>query len=266
MTILDTIVRDKQEEVARRKADAPVGRLAARARGLRDARDFESALRPRDGAVRVIAEIKKASPSRGVLAGALDPVALARTYSGHGAAAISVLTDEKYFRGSLDDLTAVRAAVDTPLLRKDFTIDEYQVWEARVAGADAVLLIVAILDDRHLVDLQAAAKGIGVATLVEVHTRAELERALSAGARILGINNRDLRTFETRIDTTLDLLPSVPPGPLVVSESGFFTGVDVARVAEAGVGAILVGEALVRATDPAAKLAELAAVAVGRAR
>jgi indole-3-glycerol phosphate synthase len=185
-------------------------------------------------------------------------VGLATTYARHGAAAISVLTDEKYFQGSLDLLEAVRAHVEVPLLRKDFTLDEYQLWEARAAGADAILLIVSILGPSHLRDLQAAAKGLGLASLVEVHAAEELDVALRAGAAIIGINNRDLRTFETHIETTLALLPQIPPGPIVVSESGFSRGDEVRRVVAAGAHAVLVGEALVRAADVGAKVRELA--------
>ncbi|MBI2217777.1 MAG: indole-3-glycerol phosphate synthase TrpC [Candidatus Rokubacteria bacterium] len=257
MTILDRIVRDKYEELEERKGAVPQARLAEACRALGPARDFEGALAPAPGTIRVIAELKKASPSRGVLAEAFDPVALARVYDANGAAAISVLTDERHFQGRLELLGEVRAAVRAPLLRKDFTIDEYQLWEARAAGADAVLLIVAILEEPLLADLLSAAQGLGLAALVEAHTGPEVDSALRAGARILGVNNRDLKTFETRIETTLDLLPRIPPGPIVISESGFFTAADVRRVAEAGVGAILVGEALVRASDPAAKLREL---------
>jgi indole-3-glycerol phosphate synthase len=257
MSILDDIVRDKRDELQRRRAAVAQSVLEARCRSLAPARDVEEALRPVAGGVRLIAEVKKASPSRGVLKADLDPVALATTYARHGADALSILTDEKYFQGSLDDLQAVRAAVDAPLLRKDFTLEEYQLWEARAAGADAVLLIVAILDPPLLRDLLQAAKGVGLAALVECHTAPELEVALSAGARILGINNRDLRTFETRLETTLALLPSIPPGPIVVSESGFFTGDDVRRVVAAGAHAVLVGEGLVRATDVGAKIREL---------
>jgi indole-3-glycerol phosphate synthase len=220
-------------------------------------RDFEHALTPTTAGVRLIAEVKKASPSRGVLAADLDPMALAATYARHGADAISVLTDAKYFQGSLEVLQRVRATVDVPLLRKDFTIDEYQLWEARAAGADAVLLIVCILEPPLLRDLAAAAKGLGLASLVECHTEAELEIALAAGSRIIGINNRDLSTFETRIETTLALLPKIPPGPIVVSESGFFASADVRRVVDAGAHAVLVGEGLVRAADVAAKIREL---------
>jgi indole-3-glycerol phosphate synthase len=257
MSILDDIVRDKRDELQRRRAAVAQSVLEARCRSLAPARDVEEALRPVAGGVRLIAEVKKASPSRGVLKADLDPVALATTYARHGADALSILTDEKYFQGSLDDLQAVRAAVGAPLLRKDFTLEEYQLWEARAAGADAVLLIVAILDPSLLRDLLQAAKGVGLAALVECHTAPELEVALGAGTRILGINNRDLRTFETRLETTLALLPSVPPWPIVVSESGFFTAADVQRVVAAGAHAVLVGEGLVRAADVGAKIREL---------
>ena len=258
MSILADIVRHKRQEVASLKLGQPRAALQAMCEKLAPARDFERALRPARGGVRLIAEIKKASPSRGVLAAAdFDPVALAMTYARHGAHAISVLTEAKYFQGSLDTLQRVRASVEVPLLRKDFTIDEYQLWEARAAGADAVLLIVSILEPPLLRDLAAAAKGLGLAALVECHTAAELEVALAAGSRIIGINNRDLTTFETRIDTTLALLPKIPPGPIVVSESGFFTAADVRRVVDAGAHAVLVGEGLVRATDVVAKLREL---------
>jgi indole-3-glycerol phosphate synthase len=187
----------------------------------------------------------------------LDPVSQACTYASAGAAAVSVLTDEKYFRGSLDDLVAVRAAVARPLLRKEFIVDEYQLWESRAAGADAVLLIVAALDQEALSDLAQAAKGIGLATLVEVHTAEELDLALALGARVIGVNNRDLQTLKTSLAPSLTLLPLIPPGPLAVSESGITTGADVERVVAAGACAILVGEGLVRATDVRAKVREL---------
>jgi indole-3-glycerol phosphate synthase len=256
-SILEQIVQDKRVEVASRKRTAPRGELERRCADLAAARDFEAAITPVTGGVRLVAEVKKASPSRGVLAHDFDPVGLARTYAQHGAAAISVLTDEKYFQGSLDLLAAVRAAVAVPLLRKDFTIDEYQLWESRAAGADAVLLIVSILEGALLRDLLAAAKGLGLAALVECHTAAEVDVALGAGSRLLGINNRDLATFETRIDTTLALLPRIPPGPIVVSESGFFTGEQVRTVMAAGAHAVLVGEGLVKADDVPAKIREL---------
>ncbi|PYN98912.1 MAG: indole-3-glycerol phosphate synthase TrpC [Candidatus Rokuibacteriota bacterium] len=255
--ILDDIVRDKREELHRRQQTTPLAVLEARGRDLPPARDFEEALRPRPAGVRLIAEVKKASPSRGVLAAALDPVALATTYAQHGADVISVLTDEKYFQGHLDLLAAIRAAVAVPLLRKDFILAEYQLWESRVAGADAVLLIVSILEPSQVRDLLHAAKGIGLAGLVECHTAGEVETALTAGAQVLGINNRDLTTFQTRIETTLELLPLIPPGVTVVSESGFFTGDQARRVAAAGAHAVLVGEGLVTAPDVPAKIREL---------
>src|SRR2546421_5488161 len=256
MSILDEIVEHKRAEVVASKHATPRSALVARAAMLPPPRDFERALAPRPGRARLIAEVKRASPSRGVLKDDLDPVALASTYARHGADAISVLTDARYFRGSLDDLAAVRAAVDVPLLRKDFVLDDYQLWEARAAGADAVLLIVAILEPSQLSGLAAAAKGLGLAALVECHTAAELDVALTMGARLLGINNRNLATFETRVETTLSLLPQIPPGPLVVSESGFFTASDVRRVIDAGAHAVLVGEGLVRAPDVGAKIRE----------
>jgi indole-3-glycerol phosphate synthase len=257
MSILERIVADKREELARARAGVPRAELERRCEALAPPRGFEAALVDPRGGIRLIAEVKRASPSRGVLAPDLDPVELARAYAAAGVDAISVVTDEKYFRGSLATLQAVRAAVSLPILRKDFTIDEYQLWESRAVGADAVLLIVSILEPPRLRDLLAGAKGLGLAALVECHTPAELDVALGAGARTLGINNRDLATFETRIETTLELLPLVPPGPVVVSESGFFTGDQVRRVAEAGAHAVLVGEALVRAEDVGAKVREL---------
>ena len=256
-SILGRIVEDKRQEVASRKRTAPRTLLERRCAGRPAARDFEGALTPAPGGVRLVAEVKKASPSRGILTPDFDAVGLAGTYARHGAAAISVLTDEKYFQGSLDLLAAVRAAVGVPLLRKDFTIDEYQLWESRAAGADAVLLIVSILEPPLLRDLLAAAKGLGLAALVECHTAAEVDTALGVGSRLLGINNRDLATFETRIETTLALLPRIPPGPIVVSESGFFTGEQVRTVVGAGAHAVLVGEGLVTAHDVPAKLREL---------
>jgi indole-3-glycerol phosphate synthase len=260
MSILDAIVRDKRDEVARRRVLTPRAELERACAALPPTRDFEGALRPAPGSVALIAEVKKASPSRGTLAPdrPWDPVGLARTYADNGAAAISVLTDEKYFQGRLELLAEIRAAVQVPLLRKDYTIDAYQLWESRAAGADAILLIVAILEPVQLRDLLAAAKGLGLAALVEAHTAAELDTAVGAGARVVGINNRDLRTFETRLETTVALLATVPPGVTVVSESGFVAAADVRRVVSAGAHAVLVGEGLVRAADVGAKVRELA--------
>jgi len=258
MGVLDDIVAHKRSEVARQRARCPAPTLEAACRGLSPAGDFEAALRP-GGARRVslIAEVKRASPSKGTIKADLDPVSQARAYVAAGAAAVSVLTDEKYFRGSLDDLVAVRAGVTGPLLRKEFIVDEYQLWESRLAGADAVLLIVAALDGQALSDLAQAAKGIGLGTLVEVHTAEELDRALTLDARVIGVNNRDLQSLETSLAPSLSLLPRIPPGQVSVSESGIATGADVERVVAAGARAILVGEGLVRAADVRAKVREL---------
>ena len=265
MGVLDRILVDKRKEISRLRDAVSQAELEALCRGLGPAREFEAALRPSSvGGVRLIAEVKKASPSRGTLNAALDPVTQARLYARAGAAAISVLTDEKYFRGALGDLVAVRAAVELPLLRKEFILDEYQLWESRAAGADAVLLIVAALDDARLRDLHHAAKGIGLATLVEAHTAAELDRAVALGAPVIGVNNRDLQTLETRLDVSLALLPRIPPAHTAVSESGIFTRDDVLRVVGAGAHAVLVGEGLVRASDVAAKVRELTLQGRGR--
>ena len=262
MGVLDEIVANKREELQRLREDTPQARLESACRGLAPARPFEAALRPAGpSGVRLIAEVKKASPSRGTLNAALDPVAQARLYAGAGAAAISVLTDQKYFRGALEDLIAVRAAVDVPLLRKEFILEEYQLWESRAAGADAVLLIVAALATAQLRDLQDAAKGIGLATLVEVHTAAELERAVTLGAPIIGVNNRNLQTLETSLEPSLTLLPRIPRAHTAVSESGILTREDVEAVVRAGAHAVLVGEGLVRAHDVPAKVRELALLA-----
>lgn len=261
MGVLDEIVRDKRAEILRRRREVARSELEARGRGRGPARSLAAALRPRPPRrVGLIAEIKRASPSRGPLRASLDPVALARTYAAHGARALSVVTDEKHFQGRPEDLERIRETVELPLLRKDFVLDEYQLWESRALGADAVLLIAAALEGRHLRDLLESAAGVGVGALVEVHTARELERALALEPGLLGINNRDLQTLETRLETSLALIPLVPPGPLVVSESGLFTGKDVERVVAAGAHAVLVGEALVTADDVAAKVRELALV------
>ncbi|HTI52593.1 MAG TPA: indole-3-glycerol phosphate synthase TrpC [Verrucomicrobiae bacterium] len=258
MGVLDEIVAHKRAEVAALKARRSVGAVAAACHGLAPALDFEAALRPPPGTrVRLIAEVKRASPSQGLFRADLDPIAQASTYAAAGAAAVSVLTDARYFHGSLDDLVQVRRAVPVPVLRKEFIVDEYQLWEAREAGADAVLLIVAALEDAALRDLLGAAKGAGLATLVEVHTAAELDRALRLGAPVIGINNRDLQTLATTLAPSLALLPQIPPGPIAVSESGLRTGADVAQVVAAGAHAVLVGETLLRADDVAAKVREL---------
>jgi indole-3-glycerol phosphate synthase len=255
--ILDDIVRQKRADLERVKAAIPLAQLRQRPVFAAPRRDLRGALGARRRAV--IAEIKKASPSRGVIRSDFDPVSIACGYAVHGAAAISVLTEERFFQGHLDHLAAIRDAVDVPLLRKDFLFDPYQIYEARAFGADAALLIVAILPDDTLRALLSLAEELQLAALVEVHDRAELERALSGGARLLGVNNRDLRTFRTTLATTEALLPAVPADVLVVAESGIESRADIERLEAAGVHAFLVGETLMRAADPGAKLAELLA-------
>jgi len=257
MGLLDEIVARTRIAVAARRAAASRSALEARAARLPGPRNLASALTPHArGRVRLLAELKRASPVAGVLARGFDPIPLAPRYVSAGAAGLSILTDP-HFQGSLADLEAVRAAVDCPVLQKDFVVDEYQVWEARATGADALLLIVAILEPALLADLFQAAKGLGLGVLVEVHDEAELEAAADLGAGLIGINNRDLQTLTTSLEPSLTLLPQIPPGPLAVSESGLASGADVARVVAAGAHAVLVGETLLRAGDVAAKVREL---------
>ena len=259
--ILDDIVRDKRADVTRSKATVPLTALQQRPLFHAQRQPFRDALEARPRAI--IAEVKKASPSRGVIRADFDPVQIARSYARGGAAAVSVLTEERYFQGHLDHLAAIRVAVDLPLLRKDFMVDAYQLYEARAFGADAVLLIVAILADAQLQELLWLADELNLAALVEVHDGDELERAARSGARLVGINNRDLRTFHTSLETTERLLPLVPAEAFVVAESGIETVVDIERLERLGVSAFLIGEALMRAPDPGAQLAVLLE---GRAR
>jgi indole-3-glycerol phosphate synthase len=254
-TILDEIIAHKREEVARQKQANPLDAWRAEAESAAPPRDLLTALR--GPGVSLIAEVKKASPSKGLLCPDFDPVALARTYAANGAVAISVLTDAHFFQGSLDDLHAVRAAVDVPVLRKDFVVDAYQIYEARAADADAVLLIVAALDDATLHDLYALIRQLNMAALVEVHNAAELERALAIEPHIIGVNNRDLRTFHVTLDTTAALRPRIPADVVVVAESGIHTPEDVARLASLNVDAMLVGEALVTAENVGEKVRSL---------
>jgi len=255
--ILDEIVRDKRVDVELSKARISLQDLQARPLYKAARRPFRAALAARARAV--IAEVKKASPSKGVICEPFDPVAIARSYAAGGAVAISVLTEERYFQGHLDYLAAIHAAVSLPLLRKDFLFDPYQLYEARAYGADAVLLIAAgeVLSDALLRELVQLAEALEMSALVEIHDRDELQRALRCGARLLGINNRDLRTFHTTLATTEALAPLVPPQVLVVAESGIETPNDIERLERAGVGAFLIGETLMRAADPGRKLAEL---------
>jgi indole-3-glycerol phosphate synthase len=257
--ILDKILKVKREEIAAAKQKHPLAELRDDAERAGKPRDFIGALRSKISAGRpaVIAEVKKASPSKGVLRADFDPVAIAQSYARHGAACLSVLTDAKFFQGSRDDLVRARETSGLPVLRKDFIVDPYQIHEARAMGADCVLLIVAALDDEAMIGLERVAMELGMAVLVEVHDDNEFERALNLQTSLLGINNRNLRTFETRLETTLNLLGRIPQGKLVVTESGILTVGDVERMRFAGVEAFLVGEVFMRAADPGEALATL---------
>lgn len=257
--ILEKILAVKRDEVAAAKRRQSLAGLRAEAQAADKPRDFLGALRSRISAdmPAVIAEIKKASPSKGVLRADFDPVTIARSYARHGAACLSVLTDAKFFQGKQEYLGQARGASGLPTLRKDFMLEPYQIYEARAWAADCVLLIVAALDDAVMVDLEQVAMDLGMAVLVEIHGREELDRALRLNTPLLGINNRNLRTFETRVETTLDLLKDVPPDRLVVTESGILSAADVGRMRQAGVNAFLVGEAFMRAPDPGAQLATI---------
>lgn len=257
MSVLARILEHKRAEVAEAQARVPFSQLEEQIQRAPAVRSFAQALRRADGCVAVVAEVKKASPSKGIIREDFDPLQIADIYARNGASAISVLTDKRYFGGHLDYLHAIRQRVPIPVLRKDFIIDRYQVLEARVAGADALLLIVSALDDDTLSDLLAYTRELGMEALVEVHTEEELRRALRAGATVIGINNRDLSTFRTRLEVTERLAPLVPSGCLCVSESGIESAEDVHRVAHAGVHAVLVGESLMRAEDIGEKLREL---------
>ena len=257
--VLARILATKVDEVAAAKAVRPAAELLRAAQAASAPRGFERALRAKIAAGRaaVIAEIKKASPSKGVLRPIFDPPAIAARYEAGGAACLSVLTDRPYFQGAPEYLVAARAATGLPVLRKDFVVDEYQLIEARAWGADAVLLIVAALDQPRLLALEACARDLGMDVLVEVHDGAELDRALALATPLVGVNNRNLRTFEVSLATTLDLLPLIPADRLVVTESGILAPADVARMRAHGVNAFLVGEAFMRAADPGAALATL---------
>lgn len=257
--VLLRIIRHKAREVAERAERTPMRMLGERAEAQATPRGFAAALRSRiaAGEPAVVAELKKASPSKGVLREDFDPEHIARDYAAGGAAALSVLTDETFFQGADRHLAQARAGSGLPVLRKDFVIDAYQVYEARALGADCILLIVAALGDAHLNELAGLAVHLGMDVLVEVHDASELERAAHLESPLLGINNRDLRTFETTLDTTLDLLDRIPAGRTVITESGIHTRTDVARMRAAGVHGFLVGEAFMRAERPGARLREL---------
>ncbi len=257
-SILGEILRHKLGEVAAASAARPPAELEEAARAAGPVRSLAAALRRPPGApVRVIAEIKRASPSAGPIRPGADPAAIGREYAGAGAAALSVLTDERFFDGHLRFLAEVRAAVELPLLRKDFIIDPYQVVEARAAGADAVLLIAAALEPARMAELLAEAARLGMDALVEIHREEEADAAVAAGARLIGVNHRDLGTFTMDMGLTERLAPRLPPDAVLVAESGIKTAADVRRLDEAGAHAVLVGETLMRAPSPGAALAAL---------
>ena len=261
--ILNKIVAVKHEEVAAAKQRLPLPAMRADAESRVLTRDFEGALRAKiaKGQAAVIAEVKKASPSKGVLRANFEPADIAQSYmEGDGkvsAACLSVLTDRQFFQGQPDYLKQARASTTLPVLRKDFMVDAYQIYESRAMGADAILLIAACLDDAQMADFEAIARSLDMAVLVEVHDRAELERALQLKTRLVGINNRNLRTFEVTLDTTLGMLKDVPQDRLLVTESGILKPADVKTMRDAGVHAFLVGEAFMRADDPGLALAKL---------
>jgi indole-3-glycerol phosphate synthase len=258
--ILDDILARTRADLPARKARRPLAAVEAEAAARPPGRGLAAALRA-PGRLACIAEFKRRSPSAGWIREGADAAAITARYAAAGAAALSVLTDEPFFGGGLSDLQAARAAVQVPILRKDFIVDAYQIAEARAAGADAVLLIVAALDDAELAALLAAAARAGVEALVEAHDAGEARRAVAAGARVVGINNRDLRTFTVDRELAIRLRGEIPPDRIVVAESGIRDGVDVARLRAAGVDAMLVGETLMRAADPGAALAGLLAAA-----
>ncbi|HEX4882668.1 MAG TPA: indole-3-glycerol phosphate synthase TrpC [Casimicrobiaceae bacterium] len=257
--ILDRILAKKSEEVIAAQVARPFAEVDAQARAQVAPRGFERALRARiaGGHAAVIAEIKRASPSKGVLREDFDAAAIAASYERAGAACLSVLTDRTFFQGGVDDLSAARGACALPALRKEFIVDEYQVAESRALGADAILLIVAALEQPRLVALEQAALGYGLDVLVEVHDARELDRALELATPLIGVNNRNLRDFSVSLQTTIGLLPRIPPGRLVVTESGILAQRDVGQMRRHGVSAFLVGEAFMRAPDPGAALRAL---------
>jgi len=257
--ILNQIVAVKRQEVAAALQRKPLAEMRADAESRVLTRDFLGAMREciAAGRAAVIAEIKKASPSKGVLRADFEPADIAQTYAEHGAACLSVLTDQQFFQGRIDYLKQARASCPLPVLRKDFIVDAYQVYESRAIGADAILLIAACLDDAEMRDFEAIARSLDMAVLVEVHDAAELSRALKLKTPLIGVNNRNLKTFEVSLDTTLTLRRDIPPDRLLVSESGIQRRDDVLRLAAAGVNAFLVGESFMRADDPGLALAQM---------
>ena len=257
--ILEKIITVKQAEVAALKQQKPLSVMRADAESRVLTRDFVGALRKKfaAGKAAVIAEVKKASPSKGVLRADFVPADIAQSYAEYGAACLSVLTDKQFFQGSVDYFKQARASCDLPALRKDFVVDAYQIYESRVMGADCILLIAAVLDDAQMKDMEALAMSLDMAVLVEVHDGAELARSLALKTPLIGINNRNLKTFDVSLNTTLELLSHVPEGRIVVTESGISTAGDIKRMRDANVHAFLVGEAFMRADDPGAALGDL---------
>ncbi len=257
--VLERILAVKVEEIAKAKAGVGATLMRRRAEESGKPRDFAGALRSKIavGLPAVIAEIKKASPSKGLLREQFDPAAIARTYAQHGAACLSVLTDQRFFQGRAEDLSAARSACELPVLRKDFIVDPYQIYESRTLGADCVLLIVAALDLPRMLELEAAAGSLGMAVLVEIHNRPDLDLALQLATPLIGINNRDLRTFDTRLETTLMLAPFITAPRIAVTESGILAPEHVRRMRQGEVQAFLVGEAFMRAPDPGTELERL---------
>jgi indole-3-glycerol phosphate synthase len=259
-TVLEEIVDSVHEALAEEKSRVPLAEIRRRAADVSPALDFKQALIGDEEDARIIAEAKRASPSAGLIAESYDPVALARTYESGGAAALSILTEPRYFQGSLSHLSDVRNVVSIPILRKDFVVSPYQVYQARAAGADAVLLIVRCLEDGEIRDLMALAQELGMAALVEAFSADEVKRAAACGADIIGINNRNLANFHTDTANSLQLMQTIPDECVKVAESGIFTREDVERLQKGGFDCFLVGEALMRSADPAAKLRELRGV------
>jgi indole-3-glycerol phosphate synthase len=259
VTILEKILKVKRAEVAAARKRVPQAEVEQRARDAAPPRDFIAAIRKKISArmPAVIAEIKRASPSKGVLRPQFDPAEIAKSYEAGGAACMSVLTDKEFFQGAPEHLIAAKAACELPALRKDFVVEPYQVYESRAMGADCILLIAACLSSTEMASLETLARKLGMAVLVEVHDGVELEKTVRLSTPLLGINNRNLRTFETRLDTTLDLVARIPAGRIIVTESGIATKADVARLRAGGISAFLVGESFMRAADPGSALREI---------
>ncbi|MGR6034806.1 MAG: indole-3-glycerol phosphate synthase TrpC [Candidatus Nitrosoglobus sp.] len=257
--ILKKILQRKAEEITERAQRLSMRELSQQVEGSPPVRSFSNAIAKKisTNQLAIIAEIKKASPSKGVLRGSFHPVAIARSYEKGGATCLSVLTDHDFFQGNESDLRMARGACELPILRKDFIIDPYQVYEARVIGADCILLIAAALGDAIMAELAQLAEHLNMDVLVEVHNAEELERALALNTLLIGINNRNLRNFEAKLETTLSLLPQIPADRLVVTESGIHTSTDIMKMKQAGVSAFLIGETFIRAADPGLRLTEL---------